>query len=54
MPAINDLTAEGIANKLMTYKNDGDADATVMNRHAAAYTADEIEAIARYIANLSN
>jgi cytochrome c553 len=54
MPAINDLTAEGIANKLITYKNDGDADATVMNRHAAAYTADEIAAIAEYIANLSN
>jgi cytochrome c553 len=38
----------------MTYKNDGDPDATVMNRHAAAYTADEIEAIAQYIANLSH
>ena len=54
MPAINDLTAEGIANKLMTYRADGDPDATVMQRHAAAYTEDEIRAIAHYIANLSN
>jgi sulfide dehydrogenase cytochrome subunit len=54
MPAINDFTAEGIANKLITYQQNDDPDATVMNRHAAAYTEDEIKAIAQYIANLSN
>jgi cytochrome c553 len=53
MPAIDDRTAEGIANKLMTYRQDGDSDATVMPRHAAAYTEDEIRAIAQYIANLA-
>lgn len=53
MPAIDDLTAEGIANVLMTYRNDGDPDATVMPRHAAGYTEDEIRAIAQYIADLT-
>jgi sulfide dehydrogenase cytochrome subunit len=52
MPAIKDFTAEGIVNKLMTYRRDGDPDATVMQRHAAGYTEDEIRAIAQYIANL--
>lgn len=54
MPAINDLTAEGIFNKLQTYRTDKDSDATVMPRHARAYTDDEIRAIAQYIANLDN
>jgi len=52
MPAINDLTAEGIVNKLKTFREDGASDATVMPRHARAYTDDEIRAIAQYIANL--
>lgn len=52
MPAIKDFTAEGLVNKLMTYRKDGDPDATVMQRHAAGYTEDEIQAIAQYIANL--
>jgi cytochrome c553 len=52
MPSISDLTAEGIVNKLTTYRNDEDEDATVMNRHAPAYSEDELRAIAQYIANL--
>lgn len=52
MPAINDLTEQGIVNKLMTFRDNKDADTTVMDRHATAYTLDEIRAIAGYIAGL--
>ena len=51
MPGISDLTAAGIVNKMSTFKGDGESDATVMTRHAPAYTEDEIQAIAEYIAN---
>ncbi len=52
MPAINDLTEQGIVNKLMTFREDEAKDATLMNRHAPAYSQDEIRAIAEHIANL--
>jgi sulfide dehydrogenase cytochrome subunit len=52
MPAINDLTEQGIVNKLMTFRENDNADVTVMDRHATGYTMDEIRSIARYIANL--
>ena len=52
MPAINDLTAEGIFNKFKTFRTNGASDATVMPRHARAYTDDEVRAIAQYIVNL--
>lgn len=52
MPAINDLTEQGIVNKLMTFRKDEAADATLMNRHAPAYSREEIRAIAAHIANI--
>ena len=52
MPPLNDLTEQGIVNKLMTFRKDEAEDATLMNRHAPAYSHDEIRAIANHIANL--
>jgi sulfide dehydrogenase cytochrome subunit len=51
MPAIKDFTREGLVNKLTSFR-EGEADATVMDRHAAGYTDAEIRAVARHIANL--
>ena len=51
MPAIRDLTEQGLINKLQSFR-DRETDATIMNRHAAGYTDEEIRAIAEHIAGL--
>lgn len=51
MPAIKDFTEEGLVNKLTSFR-DEDTDATVMDRHAAGYTDEEIRAVAKHIADL--
>ncbi|MFP4560928.1 MAG: c-type cytochrome [Thiohalorhabdus sp.] len=52
MPSIRDFTEEGLVNKLMTFREGRDEDATVMERHATGYSEEQIRAIAAYIANL--
>ncbi|KPV40685.1 hypothetical protein AN478_05890 [Thiohalorhabdus denitrificans] len=52
MPSIRDFTEEGLVNKMTSFREGRDDDATVMDRHAAGYTDEQIRAIAAYIANL--
>ncbi|MEF8793112.1 c-type cytochrome [Thiohalorhabdus sp.] len=53
MPSIQDYTEQGLINSMTSYRDDPDSDATVMNRHAAAYSDAEIRAIASHIADLN-
>lgn len=54
MPEISDIRKRRFVATLQDYKADEDPDATVMNRHAAAYTDEQIESIADYIYNELN
>lgn len=54
MPEITDIRERRFVATLQDYKADEDPDATVMNRHAAAYTDEQIKAIAEYIYNQLN
>jgi len=49
MPSIAGLTKQGLINRMTAFR-DRDTDATIMNRHAAGYTDEEIRAIAAHIA----
>lgn len=52
MPSIRDLTEQGLINKLTSFREGREPDATVMDRHAAGYTDTEIRAIAKHIVEL--
>jgi len=53
MPSIRDLTEQGLINKLTSFREGREPDATVMDRHAAGYSDAEIRAIAKHIADLN-
>lgn len=53
MPSIRDLTEQGLINKLTSFRQGREPDATVMDRHATGYTDAEIRAIAKHIADLN-
>ena len=48
IPAINRMSAAGMEKILFDYKN-GKKQGTMMNRHAKAYSDEDIRLIARYI-----
>ena len=52
MPSIRDLTEQGLINKLTSFREGREEDATVMGRHARGYSDAEIRAIAKHLAEL--
>ena len=52
MPSIRDFTEQGLINKLTSFREGREANATVMGRHARGYSDAEIRAIARHLAEL--
>lgn len=51
MPSLNGKSQDYIASAMLAFKND-ERPATVMNRLAKGYSADEIAALAAYLASL--
>lgn len=52
IPSLNRLSAAGIADKLRNFRS-GALPSTVMGRHVKAYSDNEIDAVAAYIAALN-
>ncbi len=52
VPVIAGRPASVLKSKLLTFKRGEDAQATVMSRHAAGYTDDELAALADYFSRL--